>query len=219
MTGGALKAPAGDTRGKLLRAAGEVFADAGYQAATIRRIAARAGVNVALVNYHFRSKLGLYTEVLRESICAAKIGSVRDALERNAPPEENLRQAIRARLLALGSADQRAWHFRITTHEFLRPTPAMARVVNEAIRPLYNRMRELIGEIMGLPPDDETTRLCVNSIIGQILAYAHPSPVMARLWPELKMTSEQLGHIADHITDFSLAYLHQARKKPRRKRK
>ncbi|MCU1343136.1 MAG: transcriptional regulator, TetR family, partial [Candidatus Acidoferrum typicum] len=58
------------TREKLLEVAEHVFADRGYQAATIREICVRAGANVAAVNYHFGDKLGLYTEVLQQSIRA-----------------------------------------------------------------------------------------------------------------------------------------------------
>jgi len=47
----------------------------------------------------------------------------------------------------------------------------------------------------------------VNSIIGQILFYTFSRPVLARLQPELKLTPERLDRIADHIADFSLAYL------------
>ena len=41
------------TRDKLIEAAGHVFAERGYRAATIRDICRRAGANVAAVNYTF----------------------------------------------------------------------------------------------------------------------------------------------------------------------
>ena len=73
------------TRTKLLDAAGHVFADFGFRGATVREICARAGVNIALVNYYFGDKLELYTEVLRLSIGASENGIVQMAIRSAAP--------------------------------------------------------------------------------------------------------------------------------------
>src|SRR5258706_15377613 len=104
------------TRDKLLEVAEQVFADCGYQAASIRKICVRAGANVAAVNYHFGDKLRLYTEVLQQSVRAAQIDAVRNALNQTAPPEEILRDVIRARLQGLCKGDLSTWHFRILTN-------------------------------------------------------------------------------------------------------
>jgi hypothetical protein len=80
-------------------------------------------------------------------------------------------------------------------------------VVDEGMRPVYDRVRNVVGKIIGLPPDHEITRLSVNSIVGQLLFYTFSTPVLSHLQPELKLTPEQLERIADHIADFSLAYL------------
>jgi hypothetical protein len=53
--------------------------------------------------------------------------------------------------------------------------------------------------------------MCVHSIMGQIFLYVLAAPVLVRLWPELDMTPVQLERIADHISDFSLAYLREVR--------
>ena len=47
--------------------------------------------------------------------------------------------------------------------------------------------------------------------MGQVIIYAFAGPVLARLWPDMQMTSKNLDRIADHIADFSLAYLRQVR--------
>jgi TetR/AcrR family transcriptional regulator, regulator of cefoperazone and chloramphenicol sensitivity len=200
------------TRVRLVEVAGEIFAEVGYHHTTVRQICERAGANLAAVNYHFGDKAGLYTEVVRQSMRAARLDAVRAALDQNASPEEILRAVVKARLESLWGQELGDWHFRIVAHELAKPTPAMNQVVTEAIRPVYQRLREVISKILGLSADDEKTRLCAHSVIGQIVFYAFARPVISRLWPQMKMTPQQVNRIADHIADFSLAYLRAASK-------
>jgi len=192
------------TRAKLLEAAAQVFAERGYYNATIREICRRAGANVAAVNYTFGDKLGLYTEVLRQVFRTQEMTLLTAELDSASSPEELLQKLIQARLRSLcGRSDL---HFRIVMHELSDPTPALARVV-EGIRPAYERTAKALSTLLGLPPDHEKTRLCHNSIIGQILFYAVARPMLARLQPDFKLTPEQLDRVAQHIADFSLAYV------------
>ncbi|MGD0295614.1 MAG: CerR family C-terminal domain-containing protein [Bryobacteraceae bacterium] len=200
-----------DTRTKLLDAAAEIFAELGYHRATIREICARAGVNGALVNYHFGDKLELYAQTLQRLVSVARLDAVRAALNQKAPPETILREAIKARLRGVAASDHSGWLFRIVAHEMTQPTPAMTHVVNSVLRPLYNQVYEIAGALIGLPAADEQTRLCAHSVMGQVIIYAFAGPVLARLWPDMQMTPENLDRIANHITDFSLAYLRQVR--------
>src|SRR5215212_9741140 len=57
----------GDTRAKILAAAFRRLATEGYAALSVREIARDAGVNHALINYHFRSKDQLVIAVLDEA--------------------------------------------------------------------------------------------------------------------------------------------------------
>lgn len=47
------------TRIRIIEAAEELFADAGYEGASLRKIMANAGVSISLINYHFGNKEGL----------------------------------------------------------------------------------------------------------------------------------------------------------------
>ncbi len=199
------------TRTKLLDAAGEVFAEVGYHRATVRGICARANVNGALVNYHFGDKLELYAQMLQRLVSVARMDAVGAAFNKKGPPDTILREAIKARLRGIATGDENGWLFRILAHEIAQPTPAMKKVVDNVLRPLYNQLDEIVAALTGLPTADERTRLCAHSIMGQVIVYVLAGPVMVRLCRDMKMTPENLDRIADHITDFSLAYLRQAR--------
>ena len=201
------------TRERLLEVAGPVFADRGYQATTIRQICARAGANVAAVNYHFGDKLGLYTEVLQESVRAAQLLAVQNTLDQNTPPEDILRALIRARLRSITGESRPDWHSRLLAHELAQPTPALRKLIDKVTRPICKRLLELTAGMIGLPPNDDKTRLCAISVVGQVLAYVLPGPLLAEIWPGLQLTPEQVERIADHIVDFSLSYLQDFRSK------
>ena len=199
------------TREKLLDTAGRIFADRGYQAATVREICDAAGENVAAIHYHFGDKLGLYTQVVQQSMQAAEIEGIRNALNLNSPPQDILRAVIRARLRSIERGDRPDWHIRILIHEMAQPTPVLRQLINEVGTPLFQRLLKLIGAMIGLPPEDDKTRMCALSVMGQILAYVFATPLLAGVWPELKMTPEQMDRIADHIADFSLSYIRNYR--------
>jgi len=196
-----------------LDVAGRIFADRGYQAATIREICIAASANVAAVNYHFGDKLGLYTETVQQSLQAAEIEAVQSALDLSAPPEEVLRAVIRARTRGICRGDRPDWHFRILAHELAQPTPALQQLIDKVGRPIFSRLLELIGRMIDLPANDEKTRLCTISVMGQIVVYVFAAPLLKGAWPELKMTPKQVERIADHIADFSLSYIQGFRPK------
>ena len=62
--------PRGDSQAAVFQAAAQEFAERGYDAARVDRIAARARVNKAMLYYHYGSKQALYIEVLREMLRA-----------------------------------------------------------------------------------------------------------------------------------------------------
>jgi TetR/AcrR family transcriptional regulator, regulator of cefoperazone and chloramphenicol sensitivity len=200
---------ADSTRMRLLKAAAAVFAEHGYQDATVRQICARAGANIALVNYHFGDKLELYTEVLRFALQSGPGGARFDLPSVAGEPEEALHRIVAALVeRAFEASDQANLRFRLILNEFVRPSGATARVVDVVMRPVYERLREIAGSILGLPANHQKTRLCVHSVLGQVAHFAHARPMLALLWPEMTMTPAQRELVTEHIAEFSLAYLH-----------
>ena len=58
----------GNVRERLLNNAARLFARKGYAATTVREIVAEAGVTKPVLYYYFRSKEGIYSELLQEAL-------------------------------------------------------------------------------------------------------------------------------------------------------
>jgi AcrR family transcriptional regulator len=159
------------TRDKLIESACEVFAEVGYHNATIREICSRAGANVAAVNYYFRDKLGLYTEVLASSLVTQQAAALNGNSAYPPVPKTALKTLICGWFERNNASGRSAWLARIMAHEMANPTPALDRMT-ESMRANYRQFRAIVGKLIGLSPDDPRTRMCVHSIVGQILHYS-----------------------------------------------
>jgi AcrR family transcriptional regulator len=124
-----------NTRNRILSAAGEVFAEQGFEGATIRAITERAGVNLAAVNYHFRDKAELYVRVVMDA-CSAR-AAYREAMAEGADsPEERLRNLIYHFLEYLLDPARPNWKRRLMAREMANPTTALDELVEKNLRPL-----------------------------------------------------------------------------------
>jgi len=194
------------TRQQLLEAAGAVFAETGFRAATVREICRRAGANIAAVNYHFGDKETLYAEVVRYSQQKAleKHPPLLD-VSPNASPEKRLRAFVQSLLLRIFDTGPIAWHGKLMSREMIEPTPALDSLVEERIRPMSEQLRKIVAEILKCPVNDERVRRCSLSVVSQCLFYHHCQPVVSRLFPEQKYDNAGIAQLAEHVANFSLA--------------
>jgi AcrR family transcriptional regulator len=192
------------TQRRLLEAAGEVFAEAGFRSATIQKICRRAGANIAAAHYHFGDKERLYAAVIEYADrCATEQSRWDTGLARAAGPEDRLRVHVESFLSRLLDQGRPAWHAKLMAREMIDPTAALDRLVREKIRANHEQLSVIVRELMGPKAPADTVRRCVLSIVGQCLFYRHSAPVIARLYPDL-VPGKEVARIADHVTRFSL---------------
>lgn len=196
------KTASAQTRARLLEAAREVFSQQGFQGATVREICRRAEANVAAVSYHFGSKDGLLAEALNFApLKAIQLANI----QIDASPEMRLRLFIRDFMLMLLDETNGSQPCRIMARELADPTPALDKIVREAIAPLHEFLGRLVREIAGDGITGAELRRCKHSILGQCLYYRHSHPVLQRLHPRLRYSRKEIEAIAAHIADFSVA--------------
>lgn len=206
-----------DTRRRLLEVAGEVFAEHGFRAATVRDICQLAGANVAAINYHFGDKETLYREVLKSSLCAD--------LERFPPnmglgpmpsAEERLAAFVRSFLLRILSADSPQWLMKLMSREMIEPTGALDQLVENVHRPLFAQLNSIVTDIGGAHMDEGTRVWCAHAVIAQCIFYKHAQAVICRMGSTVPSAPADIDRLAEQITRFSLAGIRQRAKDERK---
>jgi AcrR family transcriptional regulator len=188
------------TREVLIRAALVVFGRSGFDAASTRAIADAAGVNQALIGYHFGGKQGLYLGVFEHII-----GQMREHMIPVAEQvEERLAQAPLAqaqrRELALELLQDifdafNDMVFQHTPEGWVRLILREQQDPTEAFQLLYDRMlsrmmalvTRLVAMGSGLAADSEACRIRSMMIFGQVLVFYTVRGTASRYlgWEEL----------------------------------
>ncbi len=144
--------PSKITRQKIIRAAARIFAESGYDGASIRNIVVKADVNQAAISYHFGGKDGLYRAVLQMGLKAL----LEDEASTSGKGAQLAREAalhafIHRQLRSLLAQDEVGQYLRIFNWETVRPTPAFRQFMAEDAGPYLAGAAALVRRF--LPPE------------------------------------------------------------------
>lgn len=128
------------TRARIVAAAVKAFAEKGFEAASTRDIAQRAGTDQGLVTYHFRSKDDLWRAAADHifGILVARLDERLAALESD-DPRERARDVIREYVRFVAAHPE---FFRFMVDEGNRSNARMRWLVDKHIRPRFEFMKE-----------------------------------------------------------------------------
>lgn len=141
------------TRSRILQAAEAEFADHGFDGATVRQIALRADVPVALVNYHFGNKEGLYRaifEMRTPMIIDQRIAGLRLA-EMEPDRERKVEMIVKAVLvpnLHMRSTEKNSSYARILAREVSDPKSLERKVIEEYLDPIAYKVMDALQKAM-----------------------------------------------------------------------
>lgn len=191
------------TRGALIKAAIQIFGLDGFDAASTRKIADAAGVNQALIGYHFRGKAGLYLAVFQDitDSIRERMGPLLAAVETELGSEELdaradtdmaerslalLHKLTDAFVAMLTSEASTAWA-RLILREQQDPSEAFDVLYEGFMSSALHVVTRLIGRIRSVDASSSETSLVAITVFGQVLVFrAARAAIMRRMdWQQL----------------------------------
>lgn len=200
-----------ETKEALLCAAGELFADLGYDGASTRAIARRANANMAAIGYHFNGKENLYLETLRSVMSqkctwSTELEQAYAATQSGVPLREALRRAARSRLADAFDGDRPAWHTKLIVRALQEPSPSMRALNEETFKPDVEQVTKIACKWNpGL--SQQQAKLWANSLFGQEVVYILAQAVILDLESWDQYPTSYLDEVADHMALVAAASL------------
>jgi len=163
----------GATKGDIISVALRLFAERGLVAVTVREICARAKVNLALVNYHFRNKEGLYQACL-DYLFHEGTGEALTRLDAGVCDAKSWRVAVtnwikgysQTLTSTVGVGALSAGFYR---QEMINPSPMRELIRRRYVKPIHDCLNRLIAMAVD---DLDDRRHWVESIWAQLSSAA-----------------------------------------------
>jgi AcrR family transcriptional regulator len=188
--------PGAASRATLLAAATRLFAQYGYEGASVERIASRAKVNRAMVSYHFGGKQKLYRAILRRGLEALeqRLAVVRSCAN---PAPRRLAQFVEA--FAAVATEQVSFP-AIMLREVLSGGHHLDGILLSHMAAAFGLVREIIEqgvrERSFRAVDPVLTHL---GLIGSLVFYFASAPTRSRLISEGKLAVRSEPPIGDYV--------------------
>jgi AcrR family transcriptional regulator len=196
-------------RERIVEAAGEIFAEKGFDAATVRDICHAAGANIAAVNYYFGDKQRLYVETVVQAHRWWVARATLPEWSADTPPETKLADFIATFIRRVRIGPEGTWHTRLVMREMMLPSEACEELVQASIRPQFEILLGILRELLLANTSEEQVHLTAFSIIGQCLYYHIADPVIRNLLSAEEYAGLDVEHLANHIVGFSLPAINQ----------
>jgi AcrR family transcriptional regulator len=195
-----------DTRRRILETALQIFATEGYEGASTRQLAERAGVNLPAIQYYFGSKEGLFRAVIDNIIehtelhMASLAAQVRLALADPATPREALLELLCQMLEAFVSlvtgGPQVAAKRQLFARSEIEHTPGLEQLHESGKDHVFKPCVELTARLLGSTSDDEEIELRALALLGQVTIFCHKGALEPALTPQRVHTLQ--GLVREH---------------------
>jgi AcrR family transcriptional regulator len=203
--------PAEYTRQSIMKAAVRLFAEKGYQGASVRDIVAKAHVNQAAINYHFKGKDGLYLKLLTTAFekLTEQAGFDPDQLK-SLSREDALRSFVHQQLRPLLFRDELSLYMHMFAWESAHPSKVFLKFMATNAVPYLTAAVDIVQRF--LPPGSDRRVALWGAIwlMGQCSTFVRNRDLFAQEPFKITPDSPFVDELADLISRLALGGLRQA---------
>lgn len=211
------KQPAVEKEGtaeRIRAAADELFCRVGYDAVSVRDVAERAGVNKALVFYHFKSKADLFEHVV-ERYYDAHRRALADAFGAEGDARDRIHRMLDAYLDFMAENVR----YAVLVQQQIS-NPETHPLVEKNLAPLYRWIEHALSEVAPHEGPSGARQLFVT-FSGLVINYFTYAPLLARIWQRDPLGGAMLDERRRHahwLVDLVIDDLERGAKKGKRPR-
>ncbi len=196
-----------EVRRRILDSAERLFAQRGFDSASVRDITTAAKCNIAAVNYHFGSKENLYQQVFEkhlEVLRERRIAGIRRIVAEKGEDLtlEQLLEAFAAAFLdPILDRNRGRTLIRLMMREMTDPRLPETLFFDEVIHPVLQVLRDAIIQIRP-ELDSLLVQKCIHSLIGQLIHIVQIHDYLDRA-KQLNAPGMHLHELINHVVTFT----------------
>lgn len=209
---------AADSKSKLLLSAFEEFAKNGFWGASTRDIAAKANINISSILYYFGGKKGIYTAALKKivdivnNMTSELTARYQDVIEKKDATAARilLKEMLSRFLLILCSKEISADLKKVFLSEYSSPTEEFRILYDELIRPVHDRMANLLNLASNGCLDIKDCYFYIVPLFSQLFVFASRKESICTMmeWPDYdEQATKRLFDYINSQVDFILDHL------------
>ena len=173
--------PSEHTREAIIKAAVQLFAEKGFDSTSVRDIVTKARVNQAAINYHFKTKDGLYLEVLKTAFDKLMTeGGFDPETLKSLSREEALRSFLRQQLRPLLFRDELSRYIRLFAWESAHPSKTFLKFMATNTMSYMTAAVDIVRRFMPKGADHRTALCAAIWLMGQCNVFVRNRELLAR---------------------------------------